>query len=72
MNALREARLKAGLSQRELSERAHTCQSIVCALELERRKPWPKVAYRLSEVLRVPPERLFPGDWSRIVHTDES
>lgn len=66
MNKLREFRLLMGLNQRELSEAAHTPQAIVSALERDVMKPWPAVAQRLSAVLGVPAEKLFPEDRERI------
>lgn len=62
MNTLLEERRERGLNQRELSELSHTPQSLVSAIERGALKPWPKVAERLSSVLGVPIERLFPED----------
>ena len=70
MNRVREARVRAKLNQRELSEAAHTPQAIVSALEREVLKPWPKVAQRLSDALGVPAEQLFPEDGERVVSKD--
>ncbi len=67
MNKLREVRLEKGLNQRQLSEASHTPQAIVSALEREVQKPWPKVAKRLSRVLKMPVYELFPEDLDRIV-----
>ena len=67
MNELRESRLIKGWNQRELAEAAHTPQALVSAIERGRLKPWPRVARRLSDVLEVPVEELFPEDkeWLR-------
>ena len=62
-NELREFRLEKGLNQRELSEKAHTPQSIVSALERGVLIPWPNVAKRLSNALSVPINELFPDDF---------
>jgi len=59
---LREVRERKGLNQRELSERAHTPQSLVSAIELGKLKPWPKVVERLSKALGIPEKKLFPND----------
>lgn len=66
-NNLRESRTLKGLNQRELSEKAHTPQATVSALERGVLKPWPKVAQRLSKALGVPAEHLFPEDRERVV-----
>jgi transcriptional regulator with XRE-family HTH domain len=62
MSRLREVRVSKGLKQREVAEMAHTCQSLVSALELEKLKPWPAIARRLSEALGSPVSELFPED----------
>lgn len=70
MNKLRDIRNAKGWNQRELAEASHTPQAVVSALELERIKPWPNVAKRLSEALGVPAEKLFPEDKDRIASKD--
>ena len=59
---IREAREAKGWNQRELAEATHTCQAIISELERENRKPWLKVAKKLSKALKVPIEELFPED----------
>jgi ribosome-binding protein aMBF1 (putative translation factor) len=65
MNRVRQARGVRGLNQRELSELAHTPQSLVSSIERERLRPWPKVAKRLSKVLGIPVRDLFPEDFKK-------
>ena len=62
MNKLRETRLAKGLNQRELSERVHTAQSLICAVECGRAKSWPKLRKRLAKVLGVSASELFPTE----------
>ena len=64
-NKLRTVRLELGLNQRELSEKFHTSQSIVSALERGVLKPWPKVSERLSKALGVTVEQLFPDEFKK-------
>lgn len=59
-NNLRLARQQAKLNQRQLAELSHTPQSIISDIELGKRKPWPKLARRLSKVLAVSISDLFP------------
>jgi len=59
---IRQAREAKGWNQRELAEATHTCQAIISELEREARKPWLKVAEKLSQALGVPIEELFPQD----------
>ncbi|MBT4512823.1 MAG: helix-turn-helix transcriptional regulator [Chloroflexi bacterium] len=66
MNRLREIRLQKGLNQRQLSEKAHTPQSIVSALERDVHRPWPNVANRISDALGVSIEEIFPEDVERL------
>lgn len=61
-NKIREAREAKGWNQRELAEATHTCQAIISELERETRKPWLKVAEKLSKALNVPIKELFPDD----------
>ena len=61
-NKIREAREAKGWNQRELAEATHICQAIISELERETRKPWLKVAEKLSQALNVPIRELFPDD----------
>lgn|SRR5574341_1409406 len=48
-NLLRDARIRAGLSQRELARRARTTQSVVARIELEKASPsWDTLARLLK------------------------
>ncbi len=62
MNRLKEIRLAKGLNQRELSEKVHTAQSLICRIELNELKPWPKLRKRLAKVLGVTVYELFPSE----------
>jgi ribosome-binding protein aMBF1 (putative translation factor) len=57
-NLLEAARLKAGLAQRELADKAGIRQNMVSDYESGRRKLTKRMAVRLSAVLRIQPERL--------------
>jgi transcriptional regulator with XRE-family HTH domain len=59
---LREARLKAGLSQRGLAARMGVPQSVVCRWETGVREPRVRAAVRLSEALGVSVNELWPGE----------
>ena len=59
-NNLRLARQQTKLNQRQLAELSHTPQSIISDIELGKRKPWPKLARRLSKVMGVSIKDLFP------------
>ena len=61
-NNLREKREASGLNQRELAEKVHMPQSMLSDIERGVRKPWPKVAKKLSRVLKVPVRELFPEE----------
>jgi transcriptional regulator with XRE-family HTH domain len=63
MNKIRQIREMKGLNQRQLAEKAHTAQSLISNLEHDRMKPWPKVIRRLSRVLKVSRQELFPEEW---------
>ena len=63
MSILRTKREATGLNQRELAEKAHVPQSTVSELERGTRKPWPKVARKLSRILKMPVSELFPADF---------
>lgn len=64
LNALRKKREIRGLNQRELAEKAHIPQSTVSELERGVRKPWLKVAKKLSRALRITIQELFPDDFN--------
>jgi transcriptional regulator with XRE-family HTH domain len=61
-NHVREVREKVGLKQRELAEMTHLPQSLISDLERGTRKVWGRAAARLSEVLGVPVDELFPEE----------
>lgn len=63
-NNLREKREIRGLNQRELAEKAHIPQSTVSELERGVRKPWLKVAKKLSRALGITIQELFPDDFN--------
>ena len=64
-NKVREVRELKGINQRDLSEVAHTPQSIVSALERGVLSPWPKVMERLSKALGLPINEIFPDDFKK-------
>jgi transcriptional regulator with XRE-family HTH domain len=62
-NKLKEKRESKKLKQRELAEKAHTCQTTVSELERGVRTPWLKVAEKIAKVLGSTVEDLFPNDF---------
>ena len=67
---VRQSRIRKGLNQRELSQRAGICQSILSDIERGTRQPWPAIAQRLAQALDVEVKTLFPNDWERLSRTD--
>lgn len=57
-NLLVAARLKAGLAQRELADKAGIRQNMVSDYESGRRKLTKRMAARLATVLKIQPQRL--------------
>ena len=62
MSILRTRREASGLNQRELAEKVHIPQSIISDLELEKRKPWPRIKRKLARVLKTTEDELFPKE----------
>jgi len=60
INRIREVREKLGLSQVELSRRAHIASPNLSAIEHGERKAWPKARRRLARALKCPESYLFP------------
>jgi len=58
---LRSVREESGLNQRELAEKVHMPQSLICDLELGKRKPWPNAIKKISAVLGVSGAYIFPN-----------
>jgi predicted nucleotidyltransferase/DNA-binding XRE family transcriptional regulator len=56
---LRDRRIRAGLTQRELARRSHLSQPAVAAFESGARRPSPESVERLDAALRVPPSTLL-------------
>jgi DNA-binding XRE family transcriptional regulator len=57
--ALAVARIKAGLSQTELSKRANVSKTLICQIETGDRNPSPGTARKLCEALSVDFEDIF-------------
>lgn len=53
------ARIKAGLSQTELSQRAQVSKTLVCQIETGQRTPSPGTARRLCEALSADFDDIF-------------
>jgi len=62
MNKLTEIREEQGLTQREVAEKTHTCQSLICMIERGKIYAWPAVKKRLTRVLGVSANELFPKE----------
>jgi len=62
-NKVKEKREFKRLKQRELAERAHTCQATVSELERGVRTPWLNVAEKIAKVLGSTVDELFPNDF---------
>lgn len=61
LNKLSQLRKRRGLNQRQLAEATHTAQSLISNVETGKLVPWPKLVSKLSEVLGVNPEDIFPS-----------
>lgn len=59
-NRVREARLKAGLSQFELSRRTKINQSNLCAIETFKRVAWASARKAIAKALKTTEAELFP------------
>lgn len=59
-NTIKEHRIKVGLSQTMLSVMAGVPNSNMNAVERGTREAWPKLRKRLSRVLKVSEDELFP------------
>lgn len=57
--AFATARLKAGLSQSQLSRNARVSKALICQIETGDRNPSPSTAHRLCEALAVDFEDIF-------------
>jgi len=61
MSELKQRRIEAGLSQRELGEKAHVPQNAISEHETGKRPVlWPKARRSLARVLKVKQSELFP------------
>ena len=58
-NVIRIARIKAGFSQTSLAKRLNVKQATVCNWETGRSLPKPQTMVRLSELLKIPVEKLL-------------
>ena len=59
---IRQARKTAGLTQRELSERAFISESYLTLIELDKRNPSTDVVSKLAEILNISADHLLFGD----------
>ena len=59
---LREFRLKAGMSQSQLSYKARICSTTISNIEGGRLYPYPKARKALARVLKVSQTELFPDE----------
>jgi len=64
MNRLREYRIKAGLSQLQLSYRTQVAPTAISSIENNRLAVWPKAKRALARVLKCSQAELFPEDES--------
>ena len=49
---------------KQLAEKVHTPQSAISEIERGVRKPWLKLAGKLSRILKIPINELFPNDFN--------
>ena len=61
-NHVKEIREARGLTQRQLAEKLHIAQSLLCDIERGTRDPWPKVRRRLARIFKVSESELFPPE----------
>ena len=59
---IRQARKKANMTQRELSERAFISESYLTLIELDKRNPSTDVITKLAEILNISADHLLFGD----------
>jgi len=62
MNKLREYRIKAELSQLQLSYRTRVASTAISSIENNKLAAWPKARRALAKVLKVSQSELFPDD----------
>lgn len=62
-NRLKELRLKAGISQTELAERAGMVQPHIANIENGKRDIDFELAERLAKALNIKPYELMPAEW---------
>jgi ribosome-binding protein aMBF1 (putative translation factor) len=62
MNRLKEFREKIGISQTQLSYRAHIPSTVISSIECGRLYPYPKAKRALARVLKCKQAELFPED----------
>lgn len=59
---IRQARKKANITQRELSEKAFISESYLTLIELDKRNPSTDVVTKLAEILNISADHLLFGD----------
>jgi len=62
MNKLREYRVKAELSQLQLSYKTHVASTAISSIENNKLAAWPKARRQFARVLRCSQAELFPDD----------
>ena len=62
MNRLKEYRVKAGLSQLQLSYKAHVAPTSISSIENNKLAVWPKAKRALAKALKCSQAELFPEE----------
>lgn len=70
-NKLKEMRLKAGLSQRQLAEKIGVTHSVISYYELQERAPSPEVLVKLARIFHVTTDYLLGVESKRVLNISD-
>lgn len=70
-NKLKELRLQAGLTQKQLSERIGVTKSVISFYELRERTPSPDILIKLSNVFHVTTDYLLGIEHERVLDVSD-
>lgn len=70
-NKLKELRLQAGLTQKQLAERVGVTKSVISFYELRERTPSPDILIKLSNVFHVTTDYLLGIERERILDVSD-
>ncbi len=70
-NRLKELRLQAGLTQKQLGERINVTKSVISYYELQERYPSPETLIKLADVFHVSVDFLLGRDSHRLIDVSD-